>query len=211
MEQTFFAEPSAPAFIPEPSPVNEARKDVPAENPRLSIAVEPDVPPLSIPFAEPPIAPSAPLIAVLPPPPIATQVPSVQQVQGTVSPLGELFNQPGKTDWTPNELVRLTCELPGVIGAVVALEEGLVVAQKLPEGLSSETFAAFMPQIFSRLDKYTGEMQLGETGEVMITTAGGPCRFFRRGKLFFATLGRSGGTLPAGLQIVADELASQNS
>ena len=98
-----------------------------------------------------------------------------------------------------------------MIGAVVALEEGLVVAQKLPDGLSSETFAAFMPQIFSRLDKYTGEMQLGDTEEVTVNTAGGPCRFFRRGKLFFATLGRTGETLPAGLHLVAAELASQNS
>ena len=129
----------------------------------------------------------------------------------TISSLAELFNAPGKTDWTPNELVKRTCDLPGVIGAVVALEEGLVVAQKLPDGLSADTFAAFMPQIFSRLDKYTGEMQLGDTTEVMVNTVGGPCLFFRRGKLFFATLGRTGGSLPAGLHLVAAELASQNS
>lgn len=125
--------------------------------------------------------------------------------------LGELFSQPDKTDWTPNEMVNLTCGLPGVVGAVIALEEGLVVAQKLPPGLASDTFAAFMPQIFSRLDKYTGEMQLGETSEVSIQTTGGPCRFIRNGKVFFATLGKAGESLPAGLKLVADELARQNS
>jgi predicted regulator of Ras-like GTPase activity (Roadblock/LC7/MglB family) len=125
--------------------------------------------------------------------------------------LGELFNQADKTDWTPNEMVKLTCGLPGVVGAVIALEEGLVVAQKLPPGLTAETFAAFMPQIFSRLDKYTGEMQLGETSEVCIQTTGGPCRFIRNGKVFFATLGKAGESLPAGLKHVADELARQNS
>ncbi len=124
--------------------------------------------------------------------------------------LGELFNDTGKTSWNPNELVKLTCGLPGVIGAIVALEEGLVVAQKLPGGIEGDTFAAFMPQIFSRLDKYTGEMQLGETSEVSLVTSNGPCRFFRRGKVFFATLGKTGATLPGGLHLIAEELANQN-
>lgn len=67
-----------------------------------------------------------------------------------------------------------------------------------------------MPQIFSRLDKYTGEMQLGETSEVAVVTSNGPCRFFRRGKVFFATLGKTGTTLPGGLHLIAEELATQN-
>ena len=124
--------------------------------------------------------------------------------------LSELFNDPGKTTWNPNELVKLSCNLPGVIGAIVALEEGLVVAQKLPVGIEADTFAAFMPQIFSRLDKYTGEMQLGETTEVALVTTKGPCRFFRKGKVFFATLGKTGTVLPAGLHLIAEELATQN-
>jgi hypothetical protein len=67
-----------------------------------------------------------------------------------------------------------------------------------------------MPQIFSRLDKYTGEMQLGETSEVSLVTSNGPCRFFRKGKVFFATLGKTGATLPGGLHLIAEELATQN-
>jgi predicted regulator of Ras-like GTPase activity (Roadblock/LC7/MglB family) len=125
--------------------------------------------------------------------------------------LAAFFNQAERSEWSPQEIVRLTLENPAVIGAVVALEEGLVVAQTLPEGLSAETFAAFMPQVFSRLDKYTGEMQLGDTHEVTLNTAGGPCRMFRRGKMYFAALGRVGEILPPGLQLVADELAKPNS
>src|SRR5205814_1543657 len=86
--------------------------------------------------------------------------------------------------------------------AAPAAEDGHVVAQRLPAGLAADTFAAFMPQIFSRIDKYTGEMQLGETSEVSITTTGGPCRFIRNGKVFFATLGKVGESLPAGLKLV---------
>jgi predicted regulator of Ras-like GTPase activity (Roadblock/LC7/MglB family) len=186
------AEPAAPV-PPVPQPVAEAEPEPEPAPVREEAPAAPALT-LSMPAAAPTLA-----------------APLVESAHGVPTSLSELFNQPEKTEWAPNELVKLTCALPGVIGAVVALEEGLVVAQKLPDGLSSETFAAFMPQIFSRLDKYTGEMQLGDTEEVTINTAGGPCRFFRRGKLFFATLGRSGEMLPVGLHLVAAELASQNS
>jgi predicted regulator of Ras-like GTPase activity (Roadblock/LC7/MglB family) len=197
----------APELPPAPAPVAEV-----APVPAPTLVSEPAAPmtlkmeaPAPV-VAEVPAAPAAPVAA-----PIAAPESAAQPSGSVPTSLAELFNQPGKADWAPNELVKLTCGLEGVIGAVVALEEGLVVAQKLPDGLSADTFAAFMPQIFSRLDKYTGEMQLGDTAEVTISTAGGPCRFFRRGKLFFATLGRSGDVLPAGLHLVAAELASQNS
>ena len=125
--------------------------------------------------------------------------------------LRELFNLPDKTNWAPNELVKLTCSLAGIAGVVVALEEGLVVAEQLPEGLSSETFAAFMPQVFSRMDRYSGEMQLGETHDITLNTESGAIRMFRNGKVFFAALGKCGEHLPNGLHLVCNELASQNS
>ena len=125
--------------------------------------------------------------------------------------LRELFSMPDKTEWLPNELVKLTCALPGIAGVVVALEEGLVVAQRLPDGFSAETFAAFMPQVFSRMDRYTGEMQLGETHDVTLNTESGAIRMFRNGKVFFAALGKSGETLPNGLHLICNELACQNS
>lgn len=144
--------------------------------------------------------------------PVATQVPVVPAVVTKSEPMNlrELFAMPDKTDWAPNELVKLTCALPGVAGVVVALGEGLVVTQRLPEGYSADTFAAFMPQIFGRMDQYAGEMQLGATNCVTLDTDHGTVRFFRNGKLFFAALGKSGESLPAGLHLVCNELAAQN-
>jgi predicted regulator of Ras-like GTPase activity (Roadblock/LC7/MglB family) len=147
------------------------------------------------------------------PAPVAPAVDSAAAVATSRMPitLRELFAMPDKTDWPPNELVKLTCALSGVAGVVVALEEGLVVAQKLPDGFQADTFAAFMPQVFSRMDRYTGEMQLGETNDVTLNTEGGAIRLFRNGKVFFAALGKSGENLPNGLHLVCNELASQNS
>ncbi len=112
---------------------------------------------------------------------------------------------------SPAEIVVHACELPGVAGAVVALEEGLVIAQKLPAGFSADTFAAFMPQIFGRLEKYTAEMQLGAATEITIQSEHGPCHIARRGKIYFGTLGHPGEKLPDCLGNLANQLAAHNS
>lgn len=204
--------PPAVAATP-PAPTAPTAPEAP-EAPEALVALAPPATPVTL---QEEVAPTAPLTLISASVPVTAQqsvavVPSATTAAPGSEPtnLGELFNDPGKTSWNPNELVKLTCGLPGVIGAIVALEEGLVVAQKLPGGIEGDTFAAFMPQIFSRLDKYTGEMELGETSEVSLVTSNGPCRFFRKGKVFFATLGKNGATLPGGLHLIAEELANQN-
>jgi predicted regulator of Ras-like GTPase activity (Roadblock/LC7/MglB family) len=116
-----------------------------------------------------------------------------------------------ETASSPAEVVARACELPGVAGAVVAIEEGLVIAQKLPPGFSADTFAAFMPQIFGRLEKYTTEMQLGAATGITIESAHGPCRIVRLGKIYFGTVGRAGEKLPDSLGNLSKQLAAHNS
>ena len=136
---------------------------------------------------------------------VAAVAPIAEPVAGPfASPQAEIASSPA-------EIVANACELPGVAGAVVALEEGLVIAQKLPAGFSPDTFAAFMPQIFGRLEKYTAEMQLGAATEITIQSEHGPCHIARRGKLYFGTLGRPGEKLPDSLGNLANQLAAHNS
>jgi predicted regulator of Ras-like GTPase activity (Roadblock/LC7/MglB family) len=184
------AQKAAPA--PAPAPVAPARTAAPAPAAK-------SLPPASVAAAAPASAP------------VITHDSAGAPAGRMPMTLRELFKMPDKTDWPPNELVKLTCALPGVAGVVVALEEGLVVAQKLPDGFSADTFAAFMPQVFSRMDRYTGEMQLGETNDVTLNTESGAVRLFRNGKVFVAALGTSGEFLPNGLHLICNELASQNS
>lgn len=143
-------------------------------------------------------------------PPVVSEPAVAAPAEGTRPTPGALFQQPEKSSWTPAELVAHTCKLPGVTGAVVALEEGLVVAQSLPEGFAAETFAAFMPQIFGKLERYAQEMNLGATNEITIQSANGACQFVRHGKVYLATLGQPGGTLPAGLSLIPAELAAHH-
>ncbi len=132
-------------------------------------------------------------------------------VTDEAAPLPEPEPEPAPAPSAPSEVVERACGLPGVAGAVIALAEGLVISQRLPEGFSAETFAAFMPQIFSRLEKYTMEMQLGTASVITVETAHGPCRIARLGKVFFGTLGRPGQRLPAALETLTKQLEAHSS
>ena len=121
--------------------------------------------------------------------------------------IADLFGQPHKSNWSPLDIVENVVKLRGVTGAMVALQEGLVVANRLPEGMNAEVFAAFLPQMFARLNQYTGEMRLGEVRELHLQASGVECKVFRLGEVFFAAVGEPGGALPsADLQLCAREL-----
>jgi predicted regulator of Ras-like GTPase activity (Roadblock/LC7/MglB family) len=192
---------------PEASPV-PLPASLPVPTPEVVAAAEPE-PASEVKFSlvrETPIETESPEPATALEP---MQAPEPAPVAGELT-LQQLFNQPEKSHWTPAELISHTCGLPGVAGAVIALEEGLVVAQQLPAGFAAETFAAFMPQIFGRLGRYTHEMQLGDADEIIFQTASGPCHLARHGKVFFATVGRPGQPLPTGLKLIPAQLAHHN-
>jgi predicted regulator of Ras-like GTPase activity (Roadblock/LC7/MglB family) len=124
--------------------------------------------------------------------------------------VGEVFGEPHKLDWTPAEIVQNTVRLTGVAGAVVALQEGLQVASSLPDGVKSDVVAAFLPQIFARLNQYAGEMKLGDVDDLLFTTHGAHCQIYRLGYVYFAVLGKPGESLPwHELRLVSEELARQ--
>jgi predicted regulator of Ras-like GTPase activity (Roadblock/LC7/MglB family) len=123
--------------------------------------------------------------------------------------LAEAFNQPGKQNWSPSEIINCLSELPDIAGSVVALQEGLVVAHRLPDPLKGEVFAAFLPQIFARINQYSNEMKLGAVDDLLINAHGLPCHLFRVGQVYFAALGKPGNPLPTPiLRLCAAALAS---
>ena len=200
----------APAFLKHTKSSGEPKKRVVIDDeiPALFHGAE------SAPAAQKPVAPPAPVdvpIAAAPVPveprlasPLAPPAPAPVPHGQSIS---ELFGQPGKSNWSPSEIVENVAKLPGVAGAVVAMQEGLLVAQKLPEHLNGEAFAAFLPQIFARLNQYAGEMKLGEVDELSFSARGAQCQSFRRGEILFATVGKVGETLPSeALRVCANQL-----
>ena len=192
--QVFALEPTAPAHSVE-EPKNERfffADETTREPERAAPAAE---------APQPVLTPDRPA-----PLPIAPIVPMADgQIPQTV---GEIFGQPDKTEWKPAEIVDNIVRLPQIAGAIVALQEGLVVAHRLPEGMKGEVVAAFLPQIFARLNQYASEMKLGELDDLLFSTHGAHMQIFRLGYVFFAVLGKPGEALPwHELNLISQELS----
>ena len=108
---------------------------------------------------------------------------------------------------TPNEIVSRAAALDGVTGALIALPDGLMVASQLPAEFNGDTLAAFLPQIFGKVNQCTKELRMGELNNVNFTVGNIPWKIFRVNAIFFAAFGRAGEPLPtAQLAALAAEL-----
>ena len=107
-----------------------------------------------------------------------------------------------QTDFThrqahPREVVARAAALPGVAGAVVSLPDGLCVASQVSTGLNADSLAAFLPQIFDRVNQSTRELRMGALNNVSFTVGNVPWKIFRVSSVYFAAFGRAGESLPS--------------
>jgi predicted regulator of Ras-like GTPase activity (Roadblock/LC7/MglB family) len=108
---------------------------------------------------------------------------------------------------TPNEVVTKASTLEGVYGALVVLQDGLLVACKLDASQRGETIAALIPQMYSKLSGCTKELRMGELNNLNFTVGNVPWKIFRVNGIFFAAFGKAGERLPtAQLAKLAGEL-----
>jgi predicted regulator of Ras-like GTPase activity (Roadblock/LC7/MglB family) len=220
-----------PAIETAPAPV--LAEAAPAPAPELPVQVA-ESQPAELPVLPAPIfadeAPAASAAPEDPAPPVATaseeaSIPPIEKfefapnVHETPAPvvtarpvpqsLSELFNEPGRANWSPTDLIAaMLATLPTVDGAIIALQEGLVVAHHLPEGFKGDVFAAFLPQMFARINQYSGEMKLGTVNDLVLNADGRQCQLFRIGQIFFGVLAKPNETLPwHELRLCANSLA----
>ncbi len=108
---------------------------------------------------------------------------------------------------TPNEIVSRAAALDGIAGVLIALPDGLMVASRLPSEVHGDTLAAFLPQIFAKVNQSTKELRMGELNNLNFTVGNVPWKIFRVNAIFFAAFGRAGEPLPtAQLAALAAEL-----
>jgi len=108
---------------------------------------------------------------------------------------------------TPNEIVARAMALPGVVGALVALPDGLKVASQIPSDFNADTLAAFLPQIFDRVSQSTRELRMGALNNFNFTVGNVPWKIFRVNAVYFAAFGCAGEALPTvQLAVLAAEL-----
>jgi predicted regulator of Ras-like GTPase activity (Roadblock/LC7/MglB family) len=138
-----------------------------------------------------------------------TSAPTV--MTAAVEGLGGIFGQPAKKEWSPQEITQKINLLPGIAASLIAMSDGLLVAGELPPPLKSETLAAFLPQMFGRMNHYSGEIQLGSLSTLTLQAGQTQCAIYKAGALYLAVLGKPGQTLPDSiLQQVVGELAKRN-
>ena len=70
------------------------------------------------------------------------------------------------------------------------------MADRMPAEFNSDTLAAFLPQIFSKVSQATKELRLGDLNNLNFTVGSVPWRIFRVSSLFFAVFGHADGHLP---------------
>jgi predicted regulator of Ras-like GTPase activity (Roadblock/LC7/MglB family) len=183
------------------------------------ISVSEEIPNLffGFPSAEPAGVPPAPTVAPTPVPSAvaaATPLPDTNFFSRTLQPQtsDSEFKRKGGTDFTsrgtaPGEIVSRAMQLPGVAGAVIALPDGLKVASQIPADLNGDTLAAFIPQLFARVNQCSRELRMGDLNNLSFTVGGVPWKIFRVNAVYFAAFGRANEGMPtAQLAMLATEL-----
>ena len=113
---------------------------------------------------------------------------------------------------SPSEFVEAAVRLPGVAGALIASDDGLLIAANLPPALSAEKLAAFLPSSFAKIKEMGQELGLGHLSEVRFDFQGNLWIIARTGNAYFAAGGRGGEPLPeAALKSLRSELTQLTS
>jgi len=180
------------------------RAPQPAPAPAAPVAPARAVTPVSAPAPAPMRAVSAPLPKIEPTtvsaPAAAPDKTSLEEIIGSIgSRLGA------------KEIVANTARLPGVTGTLLAMTDGLLVTSNTPPTVKAETIAAFLPQMFGRMNQYTKELALGPLQQLTLGVEDGQWHVIKCPNIYFAVLGKHGEALPLNLlSQVAAELSSQS-
>jgi predicted regulator of Ras-like GTPase activity (Roadblock/LC7/MglB family) len=192
--------PESKTIPASPLPPGQARVEKTVAAPQPTKSEETYAPPAPKPLPiQAPISLQLPTPAPAPPPaatPPVAVIPTAVAPEAPVIPLGAVFGQPDKTDWTPQEVVEKAAALRGVAGALITTTDGLPVAFHLPSDLSGNMVAAFVPQLFMRVVQYTRDLKLGDAKHITILVENVPLQIFKSGGVYFTALGRANENLP---------------
>lgn len=124
--------------------------------------------------------------------------------------LGEALGKPEKAHWTPTEIIHAVTALPGVLGAMLSLQEGQLAAAEMQATLPPELLAYAVPKLFSVTGDQARQMKLGDPTLVSLVADNHHWAVFKLEKIFFTVMSRKGQMLPLPqLQTIATEIARQ--
>jgi competence protein ComEA len=82
------------------------------------------------------------------------------------------------------EIVRLTGQLPGIQGCMLALSDGLFLTGQLPPHLDQNTISVFAPQLFKKVGRYARELKVGQIRRFTIFTDTQPLSIFKAADVY---------------------------
>ena len=86
-------------------------------------------------------------------------------------------------------MVKFLVAQPGLTGVFIAMHDGLLVDAHLPESLKAETVAAFLPQIFGRMNQYAKELQLGGLSSLILNVESSSWQIVKSGGIYLVAIG----------------------
>ncbi len=102
--------------------------------------------------------------------------------------LNRLLGVEHNEELTLQEIVRLTSQLKGVSGCILAMSDGVLLTGQLPPQLDQETISVFAPQLFKKVARYTKELGVGQVTRLSVFTDQQPVSIFRGGDIFLVII-----------------------
>ncbi|MGD0061344.1 MAG: helix-hairpin-helix domain-containing protein [Verrucomicrobiia bacterium] len=102
--------------------------------------------------------------------------------------LNRLLGVEHNNELTLQEIVRLTSQLKGVAGCILAMSDGVFLTGELPPHLDRETISVFAPQLFRKVGRYMKELRAGQVTRLSVFTDQQPISILRAGDIFLIVL-----------------------
>jgi competence protein ComEA len=102
--------------------------------------------------------------------------------------LNRLLGVEHDEELTLQEVVRLTSQLKGVAGCILAMSDGVFLTGQLPPHLDQETISVFAPQLFRKVGRYMKELRAGEVTRLSVFTDQQPISIFRAEDIFLIVI-----------------------
>ncbi|HUJ10901.1 MAG TPA: helix-hairpin-helix domain-containing protein [Verrucomicrobiae bacterium] len=102
--------------------------------------------------------------------------------------LNRLLGVEHNEELTLQEIVRLTSQLKGVAGCILAMSDGVFLTGQLPSHLDQETISVFAPQLFKKVGRYMKELRVGQVTRLSVFTDQQPLSIFHAGDIFLVVI-----------------------
>ena len=102
--------------------------------------------------------------------------------------LNRLLGVEHNEELTLQEVVRLTSQLTGVAGCILAMSDGVFLTGQLPPHLDQETISVFAPQLFRKVGRYMKELRAGQVTRLSVFTDQQPISILRAGEIFLIVI-----------------------